>query len=219
MNSLVSYVANAFPYMQDEEQDQSKHPNRNPLHLKDAIFDTLMPIHSINSITFDIGNENLERTHPYYHILQEAQVIRKRNRGTNKTKGSQALIEDSGKRDYTKIMQVKTQKGYKYAQEYRRNVRGARSLVDKSSHWTTNTSGDRVFVNREASYYNNIHYKYLDNMLDNGIVDMLASEFGMTRKSKQFTGLEDEFFMQEAIENDYDEATSMVGILNSFNEE
>lgn len=209
-------MAVAFPYMQNEEEDLAKHPNREPLHLKDAIFDRLEISRQFDQYIFDIGNDSLERTHPYYHILQEAQVIRKRNRGTQKSRGSQTLIEDTGKRDYTRITIARTKKGTKYKQEYKRNVRGARSLVGSSSHWTTSASGEREFINRDANYYANIHYQYIDNMLNNGIVDMLAETFGLKRKGTQFTGLSDEYQLQENIEAGVDEPTNLVNILSSF---
>ena len=208
-NSLISYMAVAFPYMQDEEKDRAKHPNRNPLHLKDAVFDTLVPYHAPNNITFDIGSETLESNHPYYHILQDAQVIRKRNKGTDKSRGSQAKVENVGSRDYGRI----EWNGKTFTKEYSRNVRGSRSLLGKASKWENGK-----FINREANYYANTHYKYLDNMLDNGIVDMLAQEFGLKKMRKVDTGLGEEMALQEFMDEGNDEATNMINILSSFEE-
>ena len=69
--ALVDNLKDNFPYMLNGEIDESKHPNRQPLHLKKAVFENLQAYHEQNTITFDIGNERLEMTHPYYHILQK----------------------------------------------------------------------------------------------------------------------------------------------------
>ena len=215
-NLLIELMKTQFPYMQDSELDKKKHPKRDPLHLREAVFNYLQVDKQPNQQIFDIGNEMLERKYPYYHILQEAQVIRKRNKGTTKSRGSQAKIQDVGKRDYTRIEVVSGKNRARYKQEYKKNVRGARSLVGSSSHWTTSASGERVFVNREANYYENIHYHYLDNMLNNGIVDMLAETFGLKRKGTQFTGLGDEYQMQVNIDEGVDDPTNLISIMNSF---
>lgn len=209
LNSLVSYMAVAFPYMEDEEKDRAKHPKREPLHLKDAIFNDLQVAHSLNSATFDIGNERLERTHPYYHILENSQVIRKAHRSTEKSRGSQAKVQDVGKRDYERV----NWNGKTYSKEYSRNVRGSRSLLDKASHWTVDTSGKLSFANRDANYYANIHYHYIEKMLEGGILDMLAADFGLKKMRKQDSGLAEEFALQENNE------LNLVDILNSFAEE
>jgi len=216
-NSLISYIGSSplFPYMKDEELDQKKHPNRNPLHLKDAIFNNAQPIHSLNSITFDIGNASLETTHPYYHILEQAQVIRKRGRGTTKSKGSQASIEKS-KRDYERI----SWNGKTFTKEYRRNVRGSRSLLDKAQKraWLIDDEGIAipVFQNQQAPYYANKHYRYIENILESGILDMLAAEFGMRRMRTKDSGLGEEYLLQESMEYGTDEASNIVNILSSF---
>ena len=215
-NLLIELMKTQFPYMQDSELDKKKHPKREKLHLRDEVFSNLEVSKQPNQQIFDIGNDSLERTHPYYHILQEAQVIRKRYKGTEKSRGSQAKIQDVGKRDYTRIEVVSGKNRARYKQEYKKNVRGARSLVGSSSHWTTSASGQRVFVNREANYYENIHYHYIDNMLNNGIVDMLADTFGLKRKGTQFTGLGDEYQMQVNIDEGVDSPTNLINIMNSF---
>ena len=217
-NSLISYIGSSplFPYMKDEELDEKKHPNRNPLHLKDAIFNSIQPIHSLNSITFDIGNANLENTHPYYHILEQAQVIRKRGRGTTKSRGSQAKVQDVGSRDYERV----SWNGKTFTKEYRRNVRGSRSLLDKAQKraWLIDDEGIAipVYENRQSPYYANKHYHYIENILESGILDMLATEFGMRRMRTKDTGLGEEMALQEFMEQGTDEATNMLNIFNSF---
>lgn len=206
-NSLITQMGSKFPYMQNSELDRRKHPNREPLHLRDAIMNSIVPIHSFNSITFDIGSDVLETTHPYYHILEDSQVIRKRGKGTTKSRGSQAKVQDVGSRDYGRV----SWNGKTFTKEYAKNVRGSRSLIGKSSRWV-----DNKFINREANYYENIHYHYIENMLNNGILDMLAQEFGLKRVRTQSTGLEEEFMLQESMDYGTDNASSLLDIFHSF---
>ena len=199
VKEMIDLMSNAFPYMEDDKLDAKKHPKRNPLHLKNAIFDTLLPVPSENGnvITFDIGNETLEATHPYYHILQDAQVIRKAGRGTTKSKGSQDKIKDLGKRDYGRI----SWNGKTYTKEYSRNVRGSRSLLGKAQKraWLIDSEGVayRIYTNTDADYYANVHYKYLDRMFDEGgIAQTLANDFGLRIKSHKNNGLQEDFLSQ-----------------------
>ena len=192
--------SNQFPYMRDSELDRAKHPKRSPLHLKEAIRQNTIKYSSGDIETFDIGNESLERSHPYYHILEQAPVIRKRNRGTKKTKGSQAKIEDVGKRDYERV----DWNGKTFTKEYSRNVRGSRKRVTSVSHWTEDYAGNQVFVNREANAYQNIHYHYFEDILNGGVVDRLAMEFGLKRKRTVNAGLDEEYDFMSSIIDTFD---------------
>ena len=186
--------SNLFPYMWNEEVDSAKHKKRTPLHLRSAVNQDIYNnmVYGENKITFDIGSERLERTHPYYHILQQARVIRKRNRGTKKTLGSQATISDVGKRDYEKV----SWNGKTFTKEYSRNVRGKRNRITSVSHWTEDYAGNDVFVNRNANAYYNKHYKYIDEILDGGMLDRLAREYNLIKKRKQDSGLGEEYALQ-----------------------
>ena len=124
--------SNQFPYMRDEDLDKAKHPRRNPLHLKQALDDTAIITGSGTTLIFDFGSESLENSHPYYHILQQAPYIRKRGKGSDKSKGSQAKVEDVGKRDYERI----SWNGKTFTKEYSKNIRGSRNRITKVSHWT-----------------------------------------------------------------------------------
>ena len=208
-----------FPYLSEDymnkygwsQSDAKKHKGREPLHLKTAV-DTCMKETRIRdeiSVSFDIGSERLERTHPYYHILEDAPVIRKKNKGTKKTMGSQASIEDVGKRDYG----IVSWNGKTFTKEYTRNVRGSRNRANKVSHWER-TNGQDVFVNRESNSYLNTHYHYIENILDSGILNDLAIEYGMKLAKKKIdTGLAEEYFagLSEA-------PTNILDILGSFEE-
>ena len=142
---------------------------------------------------FDFGSESLENSHPYYHILQQAPYIRKRGKGSDKSKGSQAKVEDVGKRDYERI----SWNGKTFTKEYSKNIRGSRNRITKVSHWTEDYSGKRVFVNRDSNEYQNIHYKYIDNILNTSVVDLIAMEFNLKRGRTMNGGLEEELSLQQ----------------------
>ena len=196
-----------FPFMYDEEVDRKKHSKRSPLHLREALFTNVAPLPSgDNALMFDLGSEQLELSHPYYHILQQAKYIRKRGRATEKTKGSQAKVE-AGKRDYEKV----SFNGKTYSKEYERNVRGKRDRLSQASYWATDYKGDKYFINRDANQYLNIHYQYFDRILDMEM-PKIADMFGMKLGRKQNSGLGDDYNVQE----DMNYGNQLMEILNSF---
>ncbi len=148
--------------------------------------------------------------------MEQAQVIRKRGRGTTKSRGSQAKVQDIGSRDYERV----SWNGKTFTKEYRRNVRGSRSLLGKAQKraWLIDDEGIAipVYENQQAPYYANVHYHYIENILESGILDMLAAEFGMRRMRTKDTGLGEEMALQEFMEQGTDEATNMLNIFNSF---
>ena len=184
------------------QSDAQKHKDRNPTHLKQAaeqeVANTV--VESENTITFDYGSAKLERIYPYYHILQNSKVIRKANRGTKKSKGSQVL-QSVEKRDFERVQW----NGKTFVKEYSKSVRGSRLQYET----TKKVRGE--YYNTHANQYLNIHYKYIDRILDN-IVYTLASEFGLKMRRKQDTGLAEEYSMQE--ESEY--TTDIIDIFNSF---
>ena len=213
-NRLKEYFLESplFPYMYGEymsswcvmQNSEQKH-KRNPPHLKDmaklCIEETMQDIDE-NMISFDYGNEQMEKYYPYYHILQQAQVIRKRNKGTDRTKGSQDKVENKANRDYEKV----SWNGKIYSKEYTKKVRNNRKQLESVSHWTIGGNGQKEWVNRDSNSYNNIHYRYIDNILNEDVIMKLAQEFGM-KVSVRNTGLEEEYYNQEM--------TDILDILNS----
>lgn len=192
-NRLRELMYEKFPYEPDRI-NQKKHKNR-PLHIRDVAF-LNNPIVALSGdeVSFDIGNELSEEKYPYYHILEDAPVIRKRGKGTAKTKGSQAKVEKLADRDYNRVRW----NGKTLSKEYSRNVRGKRLKLGNVSHWATDYNGNSIFINREANAYLNTHYRYIEKMLEEyGILDRMASEFGLVRKRTQNTGLLDEFLSQD----------------------
>lgn len=174
------------------QSDSSKHPKRpTPRDLRNQISNsmtsTFMSGETTN--TFDIGNEKMEQYFPYYHILQEAPVIRKAHMGTTKSKGSQMFERNVAKRDYEKVHW----NGKTFTKEYSRNVRGSRINLNK-----TQMHLDGQFLNTDSKQYLNLHYKYIDRIVDD-VAPKLASEFGMKLGRKKDTGLIEEFAMQEGV--------------------
>lgn len=218
-DSLIDLFTNSnlFPYSQEYYIDKngksqpysSKHKNRQPLHLKDAV------IHSISQSrvfeqdmnSFEIGNEQMEIMHPYFHILNDSPYIRKRNMGSDKTHGSQAKVE-KGKRDYN----VVAWNGKTFVKEYQRNVRGSRNRTNKVSHWITNSNGEKEFINRDSNTYVNEHYHYIEKILDN-IVDDLASMYGLKAQRKVDSGLGEEYASQF---EDLGLESNILDIISSF---
>ena len=184
------------------QSDAQKHKDRNPTHLKQAaeqeVANTV--VESDNTITFDYGSVKLERIYPYYHILQNSPVIRKANRGTKKSKGSQ-VSQSFEKRDFERVQW----NGKTFVKEYNKSVRGSRLQYET----TKKVQGE--YYNTHANQYLNVHYKYIDRILDN-IVYTLASEFGLIMRRKQDIGLAEEYSMQE--ESEY--TTDIIDIFNSF---
>lgn len=191
VENLRTYLYGFFPYESDEQAIR-KHPKR-PLHIRDIAFMYLPTSTSGggNTITFDIGSEYAEENYPYYHILQDAQYIHKRNRGTEKSLGSQAKITNLSKRDYGRVRF----NGKTYSKEYDKNIRGERNKVVSNSTKYVYSNGKLMKVNLEANSYVNIHYHYIDKILDY-CVPFLAEYYGMKLARKQNTGLEEEYNAQ-----------------------
>lgn len=185
-----------FPYEHDSINLQ-KHKKR-PKHIRDIAFMENEVMNTGDTTIFEIGNEQSESEYPYYHILEDSPVIRKRGRGTTKTKGTQEMIKEKGKRDYGYVYW----NGKTFTKEYSRNVRGSRKRLSSVSHWTTDYMGNDLFINREANSYLNVHYQYIEKMLNNGILDEIATMFNLKRARTVNSGLVEEFADQENVSVD-----------------
>lgn len=187
----VMYESADFPFESDLI-NLKKHPKRN-LHIKDVAFksnDTMFVDDDKRS--FDIGNYYAEQDYPYYHILQDSPVIRKRGKATEKTRGSQAKVSELGKRDYNKI----SFNGKTYTREYAKNIRGKRnSIVDRSTQWNNG-----VKINKESINYKNIHYHWIDKVLDVS-VHQVAYSFGGRVIASRNTSLEEDYNESQMIED------------------
>ena len=180
-----------FPY-ENDSVNKKKHKNRQG-HIADIAFKNLPVLaENVDIRSFNIGSDYAEQNYPYYHILQQAPTIRKRGKGTDKSKGNQRYVQDLSKRDYEQVYW----NGKTFAKEYQKNVRGARSqTLNKATHYEVK-NGRIIKVNKNANSYVNIHYQYIDKMLDD-IAPRIAYEFDMKLGRKKNTGLAEEFAYQQ----------------------
>ena len=91
-------------------------------------------------------------------------------------------VENIGKRDYGRV----SLKGKTYSQEYKKNIRGARNeaMYFGSTRYITDMDGNVFKVNRESEYYFNVHYKYIDKILDETL-PLVAEELGLKLLRKE----------------------------------
>ena len=195
-----------FPYEPDAINNK-KHKGRTG-HIRDIAFKNLPVSININSRTFDIGSDFAELVYPYYHILQDSEVIHIRGKGTKSSKGSQEQISDRSARDYGRV----NWNGKTYTKEYDKNVRGSRSRSGKARKYIVDANGVVYKINENANTYVNIHYKYIDRILTETI-PFIAQEFNLRPLRVKVSGLDDEFAMQQ--EEDIENITN---ILDSFTE-
>lgn len=190
--NMPEYYVNVWGVAQ---KDSDKHKGRDPLKLKKAVRDCMdeTTLSVENEISFNIGNEQMEKTHPYYHILENAPVIRKKGKGTDKSRGSQPKIKDVGQRDYERV----SFNGKSFTKEYAKNVRGKRNRINNVTHFISDSRGNRKMINREAGAYQNVHYMYIEKILDSGILNTIAEEQGLKVMRKSNTGLAEEYFAQQ----------------------
>lgn len=186
MNAFIEMlklgIYNKMP-LEKESDFNRKHKNRSG-RMRDLALsqNSVIPL-GTDKVYFEIGNDKAESETPQYHILEQAEVIAKAGRGTKKTKGTQNDISNLGQRNYA-IWTVKTNKKGKTSmfQEYNKNVRGKRSKIGKSQREIIGNDGKTTIINKESKYYVNEHYQYIEKILDGGLLDQLATEFGLIRK-------------------------------------
>lgn len=187
------------------QKDEYKHKNRpTPRDLRSQVnksMNSTMVLAETNC-AFDLGNDLMEANFPYYHILQQAPIIRKRGKATEKTKGSQGKVKDLSKRDYERVHW----NGKTFTKEYSKNVRGSRINYSKVMFYAGNG-----YVNSTAKQYLNVHYEYIDKICDE-IAPKLAEMFGMKLMRKKDTGLGEEYGLQD--ESQY--TTDILDIFESF---
>lgn len=183
----------------------------------------LNPIMSIGDMkVFEIGSARAEREVPYYHILEDAQVISKRGKGTKRTKGSQDTIATKSKRDYGQVtIKINSKGNQSIYTEYRKNVRGNRSLVEKATkkikYRDINGEIRSITKNADSKYYFNEHYHYIENELDNIVCDLLCQEFNLKLGRKKtdnsevemahifgdIVNVDSDYYVEDYFEDDY----------------
>ena len=202
-NDIRQNIYDNFPYESDEIK-AIKHAKR-PLHIRDIALG--LTYISNGQMIFEIGNDYAEEYYPYYHILEDAEVIRKKGRGTKLSKGSQAEITKLSDRDYGRI----SFNGKTFSREYQKNVRGARSRVEKATY---NIFGSdvRVYkVNKDANYYKNIHFHYIERILNNTL-PWIAQANGVRMGRTEISSLESDYESQE-------QENLITSIMSSFMED
>ena len=203
MPNMNGVYTNKYGYTQ---LDSSKHKKRpEPRDLKTQIersMNTTMEMDLTGSgvVSFNIGNEFMEINFPYYHILQQAPTIHKKNKGTNKSKGSQMFVKDKGARNY----EIVSWGGKTFTKEYEKNVRGSRVNLSKATHKV-----DGEFKNIDSNIYLNTHYKYIDNIINQDVVDQLALTFGMKKVGAKSSASETTSLAEE-LAYDWDEPVETV---------
>lgn len=202
VNSIRENLYRNFPYMKSESLNLSKHKKR-PLHIRDVAFmNNQVEFINENMFAFEIGNETAETNYPYYHILQDSQIINKRRKSTKKTRGSQSNVEVS-KRDYGKV----DFNGKTFTKEYRRNIGVRRSILSNATRWVGDT-----LINKEANYYLNVHYNYIDRTLK-VVLPFIAEEYGIRLKKIEKTSLADEYIQEVDDIGTYESYDDINGIL------
>lgn len=195
VDRVRSRMYDLFPY-ENELINQTKHKGRTG-HIRDVAFMDNPVIVGENTISFDIGNNYAETRYPYYHILQDSPVIRKKDRGTEKTRGSQANVKNLGQRDYGRV----SFNGKTYSKEYAKNIRGKRnSVVERATRFEYNDKGQRIRINPNSLSYKNIHYQYINKILETSIREV-APEFGYILVQVKGTSLKDDYAMQQEMDS------------------
>lgn len=193
-----------FPNMEGEypnntgymQTRSAKHPNT-PMPVRDVALG-INEIHYISNdiIYFEIGNDYAERKYPYYHILEEAPVIRKRGKGTKKSGGSQMEIALMSNRDFN----IVSFNGKTFTKEYARNIRGKRNrVVDNSTRYI----GGGEKINLKANSYENKHYRYIERTLDTNL-PFIAETYNLKPMRVVDSGLAEEYVMDNYDIKDYD---------------
>ncbi|MCK9576196.1 MAG: hypothetical protein M0R51_09755 [Clostridia bacterium] len=167
---MADWVYNEFINHKLLPYDTGKKWWRNPKkpHMKDlAIIANGLPRQvGVDTYEFIIGNEEAENRAPQYHILEDAKIIRRPNKGTDKSRGSQRLSK--GTRDYGQTVyrlgtQESTKGIYEAIQEYRQNItRNYAGARDKAREYN-----ERIKYHHEnkRNYRYNEHYLYIEAIL------------------------------------------------------
>lgn len=204
VEKMRNYFYRQFPYEPDIVNEQKhilNNKNPKPKHIRDVAF-MQNPVQYLTEdlVIFEIGNEESEKDYPYYHILEDAPVIRKKDKGTGKSKGSQDMVTNLGRRDYG----IVSFNGKTFTKEYARNVRGKRnSVIRNSTRYIKDYNGDTIKINKGANSYQNRHYHYIENMILSSN-QLLAVDFNMKQGRSVDSGLGEEYVMDNYDIKDYD---------------
>ena len=185
---------------------QRPRPQFKPHARNVALRNNFITVVSPDVQVFELGNETAERTAPQYHILEDAKVISNPGRGTKKSKGSQALIANKAKRDYSVEIPVanSTQTTQEYRpsfKEGRRSYSSSQNLLENKWLYDQPKGGSKYRYNR--------HYAYIERILEKE-VPLIAKDLEITLES--YRGLT----VSEAPVTELVEDITDTGILGMF---
>jgi hypothetical protein len=158
--------------------NQKPRPQFKPHAKNVALKNNFITVVSPDIQLFEIGNEVAERTAPQYHILEDAKVIANPYRSTKKSRGSQGLIANKAKRDYSVENPVSS--STKVSQEYRPSFKEGRRNYSLSQGLLVNKNYEAR--NEAKPYRYNKHYAYIERILEKE-VPSIASDLGITLES------------------------------------
>jgi hypothetical protein len=205
VNLLKQGMANSplFPYDYSPNRKSTRNGLPKP-HMKDSalLSNAVIPLDA-SSYYFEIGNSNAEALTPHYHILEDAKIIRRANKSTKITRGSQDRVADKGKRNYGVWQdRITTQsKGSQYGyletiQEYRQNQsRNFWGDAAKAREYTERVKYHHVY---NRNHYSNVHWKYIERILEQLVPVVAISVNAKLVKTTRET-LKDEWFNESSI--------------------
>lgn len=161
-----------FPFDKSPKRKVGK-PHILDIALKE---NAIMPLATPDSVYFRLGNARSERIAPYYHILEDAQTIRMPNRGTAKTKGSQASKPRS-KRDYS-VYNPPEAKTNRLTQEYRTSYTSGRRSYIPTTLKLIELRDKTLKEKKKLPYRYNVHFAYIERILEN-ILPKIAEDLGL----------------------------------------
>ena len=158
---------------------QRPRPQFKPHARNVALKNNFITVVSPDVQVFELGNETAERTAPQYHILEDAKIIANPGRSTKKSRGSQGLISNKAKRDYSVEVPVanKTTTTQEYRpsfKEGRRTYSNSQNLLEQKWLYDQPKGGSKYRYNR--------HYAYIERILEKE-TPSIASDLGITLES------------------------------------
>ena len=158
---------------------QKPRPQFKPHAKNVALRNNFITVVSPDVQVFELGNETAERTAPQYHILEDAKVIANPGRSTKKSRGSQGLIANKAKRDYSVEIPVanKTTTTQEYRpsfKEGRRSYSSSQNLLENKWLYDQPKGGSKYRYNR--------HYAYIERILEKE-TPLIASSLDITLES------------------------------------
>jgi hypothetical protein len=201
-----------FPFDDGKrEAGQKPRPQFKPHARNVALKNNFITVVSPDVQVFELGNETAERTAPQYHILEDAKVIANPGRGTKKSKGSQGLIANKAKRDYS--VEIPVANKTTTTQEYRPSFKEGRRNYSLSQSLLGNkrkSQKEYEKTNKTVSAFRyNKHYAYIERILEQQ-VPLIAKDLDITLES--YRGLT----VSEAPVTELVEDITDTGILGMF---